>query len=295
MNRGLLYFTLCCFIFLLSCESKKNSSPDQFAFLGHIYKFHGNGGQVDKRIEALDLNNYTGIWLGGDVCTETSLTKENLQYLDQLFDLSAPSTLWALGNHDIRNGNLHWIKAATEKESFYAHWQDGFTVLVLNSNIPSTDCDQLERQFRFIETVCDSLEKSSHLVLLHHHAVWGDIEGLPKKFGTLAHGNYKHYRWHCRSESNRFSSSVYPLLRLVNKKGIQVYCISGDAGNANVKGQHHYSVDGIEFLTSGIGNSEYSNNPKKLSNAVQDQILIFSYDKNNSKMTWAYEELSRLN
>ncbi len=72
-----------------------------YLYLGHPYQ---SNSKVDKRLEEMDLSKFSQIWLGGDVCSETTQTQSTLTYLDNLFDLSNPGNFWSLGNQDIRNG-----------------------------------------------------------------------------------------------------------------------------------------------------------------------------------------------
>lgn len=83
----------------------------------------------------MSMSCFHQVWLGGDVCAETTADASTLNYLDGLFDLKSPQTHWTLGNHDVRNGSLDWITAATGRPTYYAAYINDITLLVLNSSL----------------------------------------------------------------------------------------------------------------------------------------------------------------
>ena len=95
------------------CFDYKAETPKQFknyVILGHIYQ---DETKVNHQIGRLNFYQFDQIWLGGYLLIEATKSRSNLDYLGCLFDLSDPRTKWALGNHDVRSGNVKWI---TEKE-----------------------------------------------------------------------------------------------------------------------------------------------------------------------------------
>ena len=130
MKKGLVF---CLSLFLTAC-SNSPSDPDVYLFLGHGYDWRQNN-RVDPRIPYLPLNTYTGIWLGGDVCARSSKEPATLRYLDTLFHLSDSRTHWALGNHDLLEGDEARIRAVTHRPSYYTVFQDGLCLVVLNTNL----------------------------------------------------------------------------------------------------------------------------------------------------------------
>ncbi|MFT7545150.1 MAG: hypothetical protein ACI8YO_001935 [Gammaproteobacteria bacterium] len=121
------------------------------------------------------------IWLGGDICSETSREQSTMYYLENLFCVSSDTTHFALGNYDMRNGNLHYITDVTQRPTCYTSTFNGITLMVLNTNFGHMgvyDTIQMKMQFEMIENVCDSIENSSHLIILSHHVFWGLVEGI---------------------------------------------------------------------------------------------------------------------
>ncbi|MBL4705614.1 MAG: hypothetical protein JKY54_13910, partial [Flavobacteriales bacterium] len=79
-----------------------------YLFMGHTYNAKPTGPRVDPRLVLLDKSGYSRLWLGGDICSEAFLEKSTVEHMDDVFDLGNPSTQYALGNHDVRNGNMQW-------------------------------------------------------------------------------------------------------------------------------------------------------------------------------------------
>ena len=109
---------------IIKISASKNS---KYIFLGHIYNKEN---RVDPRLEKIDFSTYQGVWLGGDLCAETTKKRSTLDYLDAIFDLGNENTHWAVGNHDVRNGNLQWIQQTTGRNLFYATTSNDLTVAV---------------------------------------------------------------------------------------------------------------------------------------------------------------------
>ena len=96
-------------VFIIACDKDDDpvilsppcSTNCEYIYLGHINEKHN---AVDRRIEEADLSKYDQIWLGGDLCSETTREESTLDYVDSLFNLSSKNTHWSVGNHDVRNG-----------------------------------------------------------------------------------------------------------------------------------------------------------------------------------------------
>ena len=99
-------------------RSKKADDTLRYVFMGHTYKYNNPGPRyiVDPRIQDFDYTGYSRTWLGGDISSEATLNRGNFVYLDSVFDLMAPTTQYALGNHDIRNGNIQYYREATGRK-----------------------------------------------------------------------------------------------------------------------------------------------------------------------------------
>lgn len=252
----------------------------KYLFIGHTYRYGGTGAEVDERIEQLDLFEYEGVWLGGDICSEASLNYSTIEYLDSLFGLSNPNTYWTFGNHDIRNGNLEWIHEFSGKETYYSHYQNGFTSIILNTNLIPTQCEQLNDQYYMIENVCDTIQQSSHLILLMHHGIWRGVPDLPPP-GYYAHSDLIYWNSNCFSVNSTFVNSIYPMLLEVKSRGIEVICILGDMG-ASQKKFDMQSIDSISFLGCGLNNSP------------DDNVLILEYETESKNLIYKFHNLDSL-
>ena len=185
-----------------SAREKEAEAPGEartYLFLSHTFQYGTRGNEVDHRLRRLDLSRYDELWLGGDLCSETTLEKSTLDKLDSLFDLSSENTHWTVGNHDLRNGHPQWIAEKTGRPSYYAHTAHGITRLVLNTcllnpQLPQHPGDSLEaeRQWELITAVTDTLRHSSHLVLLMHHMTFGAVDWEMNSAGA-ANSDQKDY------------------------------------------------------------------------------------------------------
>lgn len=263
-------------------KEKVIKKQKQYVFLGHIYE---EVNTVDPRIENLDLSKYDQIWLGGDVCAETTKDEATLEYLDQLFDLDAPTTHWTLGNHDVRNGNIDYITDATDRETFYTTSMDGITIMVLNT--VQQEEDVLNEQFEMMRDVCDTIEKSSHLVVLSHSTFMHRIDS------TI---------WICDSSNvdagwmygrmnpdKKLIWTVSQQLWKAQKRGVQVVVVFGDFGHKS-NGYDKRMMNGIHLLGSGItSNTEY--NERFPTNGRNDYILLFNHDLEKRELSWNFQKL----
>jgi hypothetical protein len=258
-----------------------------YVFLGHIYESNNT---IDSRIEAMSLSCFHQVWLGGDVCIETTEDQSTLNYLDNLFQLGSSKTHWTLGNHDVRNGNLDWITNTTNRNSFYVAHYNGMTLLVLNSSLNHSailDCQAIDDQYDLIENVCDTIQESSHLVLLTHHVVW---DGISPEINTdeFANGNSSAFLFRC-STGETFGSAVYPLLQQVQSRGVKVLNIAGDLGQKETAVE--FTTDhGIVFLGSGI-TAEIPYNEQFPSFGEPDKVLVLHHNILQRQITWEFKAL----
>ena len=262
------------------------SSVCKYIVLGHTYE---TGSTVDKRIEAANLGKYSQIWLGGDICSETTQYPATLDYLDKLFDLSSDGTHWAVGNHDIRNGHTELITEHTKRPLFYTQSFDGLTLIVLNTNYISDDeCDKMEQQTEMIRAVCDTITASSHLVVFMHHIVWGNVE-RDMNVSAYANVNTSWLSFTCPPKQP-FETAVYPELLRVQERGIPVICISGDFGQVAAT-YERTTADGITFLGSGITSATQWNQQWPTANQ-RDSVLVLQRDLTQKTLTWEFVDLA---
>lgn len=260
------------------------SSVHRYLFLGHIYEDQAT---VDPRIEFANLGAYQQIWLGGDICAETTQEETTLDYLDDLFDLDNPNTHWTLGNHDVRNGNENWITSRTKRKTFYTAHSNGITLLVLNSTLREPEeCERLAEQYDLIQSVCDTIQASSHLVVLTHHVVWGGVDPAIQ-VNDFANANGSWIDFLCGSPSNRrFEHSILPELIKVQERGTSVICIAGDLGQV-ASGYEFTNEDGILFLGSGI-TSETNWHQQFPTAGQRDKVLELLHNIESRQLTWRF-------
>lgn len=299
---GYLFFAL-----LLGTTACQPPSPaaeqttQQFIFLGHPYDWLTED-RIDPRLELLDFSQYQGVWLGGDVCARTSKSPATLAYLDSLFDLKSQQTHWAWGNHDLLEGDANLLLAATDRSSYYTHWQDGLQLIVLNTNLfwhhpwgpAQEDCAAKAAQMDWLKSVLDTVQATSHLVLLHHHGLFNELK-VDQAGDTLLLDNVRAMpvRPDCR-EGGNFTAEIYPRLKAIRARGIEVVSISGDVGMVS-KGYAITTPDSIHLLGSGINNSlDKQYPPDYVKNFEPDSILVVKYTPQVPTLSWEFVHLSTL-
>ncbi len=275
-----------------------------YFFVGHCYdwNYYAQGNRVDYRIEALDLSIYDQIWLGGDICTETTKDAYTVHYLDELFNISSPTTHWTLGNHDARNKKTSLITNETQRNTFYATHFDGITLVVLNTNVsfnydqelqtPTTeDCAWMDEQYLMVKNVMDTISSSSHLIFLHHHALLTDaIEDIPQ---WVYNAYFLDLPFAC-SPQGQFHQLIYPQLVEVKNSGIEVLFIGGDFG-ARAKTFEHQTAEGIWFIGSGINNTcPVETAPTWVTDFSPDKILTLYHNIETQTITWRHHDLDSL-
>lgn len=263
-------------LLLTQASFAQKKMEKQYVFFGHAY----GDNSYDSRLDKINIQNYDGIFMGGDILSEASLATKYLDNLNALVDLSDPMTMWALGNHDSRNGNWDWISAYTQRKTYFSHYADKSVFMVLNTNIVPYDCEPLEEQFNMIRSVCDSISEAQNLFLFMHHNIWDQVPGLSPGW-AIGHHNCKYWLANCDSVSAHFYNVVYPLLVEVKLRGIEVYCVFGDLGVTGKETFNEVSTHGIHFLGSGL----YHHSP-------EDKILLF--DNQNGHIDFHWHRLDSL-
>ena len=298
------YYSITLFILLLSCFSSACKKPDipskHYLFLAHCYQWGApDNNRIDKRLNGLDYSQYDQIWLGGDLCARTAEQPATLAYLDSLLYISNPTTHWAVGNHDLVNSNLSKIERATGRSTFYTSHSNGLTILVLNTTLnhpqlPATgQCAELAAQLQLIRDVTDTIQESSHLILLHHHALLtNELADNTLDMDTLWHYYRPNLSMDCVSGGS-FQNLIYPLLAKVQTRGIQVLLIGGDVGQ-RCKSFEFQTKEGVWFLGSGINNSMGRVHvPPWVTNFEPDQILLLKHEPEKRKLRWHFEPLNK--
>ena len=283
-----ILFILLLFLNIAACKNKQEPFiPNSVMFLGHTYT---SDTTIDNRLEQLNLNQYEYIWLGGDICAKSDNKYATLEYINEVFKVDQPGNYWALGNHDVSSGNYDWIEEITGKKEFYTQNHNGMTVMVLNTSLKAPECDRLQSQYTMFENVCDTIQNSSHLIILSHHVIWNHVSGMPDLWHR-ANANYPYWESRCISKS-RFQHVLYSRLVEVQNRGVQVVFISGDYGQKD-KFFQFQSKEGIWFLASGIdhSNRHFSDSLKEIS---KDRVLLLQHSPGNRTLNWKFLDLDSL-
>ncbi|MEM7040430.1 MAG: metallophosphoesterase, partial [Bacteroidota bacterium] len=236
------------------------TGPDTlfYIFAGHTYDWQSGGVETDPRLEELDYSRFDAVMLGGDVCSEAFQDYRTVEYIDNLFDLGNAHTYYVMGNHDARNENLEWYTEFTGRKTYFTQYSAGITVVVLNTTLNPGDCERLDAQFEMLQNVCDTIQASSHLLILQHHGTWKDVPGLPSSPWDYANWPLLHFNTTCTTWPSTYATTVYPLLQQVQARGVQVVNVMGDGG-VRTKSVEMTTPDGIHYLSSGINNSKFAN------------------------------------
>lgn len=263
------------FFSLLSCSlAFAQADTIKYLLLGHTYEQEN---RVDHRIEKLAFEQYDGILLGGDLCSETMRDRSTLVYLDSLFDLDSPTTFWTLGNHDVRNFNADWYFEFTKKKSYHTTSLHDAVFMVLNTTLNLSNCEDLNEQFYLLEKICDTIQESKYLILFQHHNFWKGIPGISNVLNK-AHANIENFKVNCDDFNASFFNAIYPKLKSVQNRGIQVICILGDASDSAAA----YSSDGILFIASGLRTSSTT------------RVGILSLIPQSGELMWEFPDLDVL-
>ncbi len=263
---------------LVSCtESKK--AYNEYIHVAHTRMWDTIQQKLDPRIEAIDYSQYDLVLLGGDLTEESSKERKTLIYLDSVFNLSSPNTLWALGNHD--NAHLDWVEATTGRKYYNHYHKDGITYVVLYTQEKEDwICTITGDQRRMLDQVADTISSSSHLIIMTHKLIW--IKDHPE---LAEHQGVKAYDWSCNYQihSNDWMTGILPQLQKVQERGVQVIALAGDIGN-NVDQFEERTKDSIYYLASGI-NCDNENS----------KYLTFTHDVEKGQLSWKFENLNRDN
>ncbi len=259
-------------LLLFSCKEK---SEKKYLFLAHTRTLDSSTQDLDPRLKKINYDNYDLLLLGGDITEETSKDQSTLEYVNEIFNLASPNTHWALGNHD--NTDTALVQKITHKPISYCFHRDGITWLVLyTQEREDWICTITGEQLSMLQNVTDSIQKSSHLILLMHKAIW--LRDHPELKEFTGKGPYD---WACNysiSETN-WPQDVLPRLRKVQNRGIQVICLAGDFGNNKTTFEVRTS-DGIQYLGCGI--------PSRDEKRPQGRALLFKHSPQTQKLSWAF-------
>ena len=284
---------------LLAC-SEERTDVESILFIGHGYQWTDAGNRIDYRLERLDFADFTQIWLGGDICAKASHDRATLVY----FDLSAKTTHWALGNHDLPpNGGAFNPEQFTNRPSFYLQHDDSLGVLVLNTNLfvwPNSKPDssfqeQMARQSYLVESIDQMDLPIAHLVVLHHHCVMTNaMSGNTLRLDTIFNDYKPMFKVNMESDSATFERHLWPHFQSLQTSGVQVVFVGGDLA-MQAKSFAFQTGEGIWFLGAGINNSVPDwHRPEYLRCFDPDQVLEFTYDKRTQDLSWTFRALNEI-
>ena len=288
-----------CALLWFGCRSEEVPRIDILA-LGHIYRWDDSNDRVDPRIAALRRDTFEQLWLLGDLLGRTDEKPENYHYLDSLFELTSPRTLWVEGNHDVNTGRVkaHPLRPAP----FSAHRLDGLHVWRLNTNLfvwpgskqPPQVCAMAAAQLDSIQLWTTRLlrDRPAHLVVLHHQVVLTDVnfDGQPL---NKVWNYYRPDLWVSCDTHQPFSEALLPLFEQLQANGTQVTFVGGDIGQ-RTKTFDAVAPSGIRYLGTGINNSmnpEYP--PAYVSNLNPDSILLLQYFPSSNKLSFNFVPLGQ--
>ncbi|MBT3207440.1 MAG: hypothetical protein HN704_10725 [Bacteroidetes bacterium] len=266
--------------FLDSCTSQIGKKSEIQEVVKYIHISHtrtDSNPNIDKQVEQICFSNFDMRWLGGDMAYLSSDDTETMNRLDSVFDLSSLNTLWALGNHDYTD--LQLIEFYTNRNKFYSYFKNGISFLIIDTQDSlSNICGSQKSMF---DNLLDTIQKSTHLIILHHKLIWMyDNPLLEPKIGSVSNGNFGDC-FYCVNPNN-FYIDIYPKLKEIKQRGIEVICIAGDIG-FKAKEFEYLTPEGIFFLASGIK-----------FNSENNKAIIFEHDIKYGILSWEFKLMSNI-
>lgn len=270
----LIFFSFLAFI---SCQNSDkithlSQQRGEYIFLSHCRT--NDSLKIIPEVEKFDFSPYDLVLLGGDLAQLSSKDTNQLNYLDSIFNLSSPNTLWTLGNHDYTQPDL--ISQYTNRPLFYSYYKNGISFLVLDTQDSVSQI--VGKQKQLLSTLCDTISQSSHLILMTHQLIW--LYGHPQleaKASQLSNGKIGDCNY-CINP-NPFYTDLYPELLKVKNKGIEVICLAGDMGFKQDTFDFT-TKDDIHFLATGMDFRKPS-----------QQALFFQHDTISQTLSWEFKLL----
>lgn len=218
---------------------------NRYLFIGHP-RDDGPGEIVQRDVERVDFSAYDLLLLGGDYTWRGTGTRATVDYLDAVFDLAAPTTLAAIGNHD--TANKSFFTDVTGRPTYYTHKENGIAFVVLDTTNDGQNI--VGGELQMLQDTVANLTNCTHLVLVHHHLIWlADYAPLAHLQGSPLIG---------ASSNNlsglNFYDDVYPLLLQAHAQGVEVMCLAGDRTGSDTEEFFidHTTVDGVRFIGAGF-------------------------------------------
>lgn len=275
INSLKIFAVLLFVLYLSSCtKDPVTPTPIEPTNAKYIYVSHtrtDSNPNLDSIIEEVDYSSFDMLWLGGDLAKLSSQDDETMLHIDSIFNVGDENTLWALGNHDYTD--LDRIREFTNRPPYYAYYKNGITFIIIDTQDSLSSIVGYQKEL--FESVVDSINLSTHLVIIHHKLIWmydnAYLEPLIPSVSNAELGDC----FYCINPNN-FYTDIYPGLLEVRQKGIEVLCIGGDIG-FNAKEFEYLTPEGIHFLASGVSAGEDDN-----------KVLVFYHDIVNNDLTWEF-------
>jgi hypothetical protein len=249
----------------------------RYLFVGHGYNWQPGYNRIDPRVTGLDWSRFDKKIFGGDLNSEALKYERYVQFMDSAFDLRSLNTMYVLGNHDARNENFEYYHHYTGRRTYYAYTDHHAVFMVINTTLNAGNCEDLDAQYDMIKNVCDTITSAtSHLFIFQHHNLWIGVPGLPNNPHVYSNWQIPYWDANCSGDTATFAAAIYPMLKAVKDKGVEVVSVLGDCGVTN-KGAYLYSSDSLVFLSSGINNSKWANDSVALAAQPKDKVLVIEH------------------
>lgn len=277
--KNVFYFTSA-FILLTIFNSCQQGESASFLAIGHTRQAESKNKNPRKVIEAVEkipFEKYDAILLGGDLVLESTKDSAQLNYLNKVFNLQSPNTMWAMGNHDYRD-HPELVSIVTGRPTYFAYKKGDVSFLVLDTQLDS--CNIKGEQLELFNNTIADLSSGDQLIILHHKLIWmREHPLLAVKANEITNGMAGDC-FFCLMKNN-FYKDIYPSLVKLEKKGIEVIMVAGDIGS-KVSEFEYKTKEGIVFLATGLEDAK----PDK-------KVLILNHTKGKS-ISWEFKPIESL-
>lgn len=251
---------------------------NQYLFIGHP-RSDWDGEIVQREVERINYAAFDLLLLGGDYTWSSTGTRATVDYLDVIFDLSATTTLAALGNHDTSHKN--YFTDVSGRPPYYTFETNGVTFVVLDTTDNSQNI--LGGELQMLANTINAIPTNTQLVIVHHHIIWlADYPPLAHLRGSPLIAS---------SSANltglNFVSTVYPLLLQARAKGVGVLCLAGDRTGSDAQEFfiNHTTAEGVRYVAAGL--------KEGLSPALRT-VIVVEHDVEAGTLTCNFKHLTDL-
>ncbi|MGB0914871.1 MAG: metallophosphoesterase [Crocinitomicaceae bacterium] len=259
-------------LILISCTKDKVSADIIKDYIHVSHTRLNDNSDINPISKSINYLNYDLTLLGGDLAFETSVDNATMDLIENTFQISSNKTLWSLGNHDYTDTSL--IRNYTNRRPFYSFFHNDITFLVLDTQ--QDNCSIINEQLELFNNVTDTISSSSHLVILTHKLIWMvDHPVLHSQIPNVSNGQLDSFSYSLYP--NNFYSTIYPRLKEVRSKNIEVVCLAGDLGLFNNRFEYK-TTDGITYLASGLE-----------AGSSNERYLVLHHNISKRELSWEYQ------